>query len=678
MRLLEVKTLSLKEFTGNNIPPYAILSHTWQEGKEVTLKELGSSKAKSKSGYKKIRHTCEQADKDGLAYAWVDTCCINKESSVELSEAINSMFQWYKDAKVCYAYLEDIDANGSNLKDARWFTRGWTLQELLAPTSIILYSKEWKCVGTKSNCALLLSQITGIDKDVLLDVNRLHHASIARRMSWASQRITTRKEDEAYCLLGIFEVKMPLLYGEGDQAFIRLQEEIIKDSIDQSIFAWSSTSDAINGCFASCPRDFAEYANIGPLSSNFQPYSMTNIGLSIRLPVLAVPFNPSLYLVILNCGGTLPRGFNRRSTSHSSYGYVVVQLRSTGGDHSLFVRPPQRCYLVPEKCLRLARTRSIYIAKDRLVLNRATGYLKISMASSSSERIRLQTSFEYDGFEHLRSDDSEFHENTRTIKIIRTAGQSRGWRYALLCGCDSTRYYVITVDLSDKAQSASVGLQSLPGKDKSTCEDQIRNLLRSSSRLNEAQIVAYAATSSSTTLYASIRWTQDQLVLTIEHLSALIPYIPARILPKTRFFRAMIHAVIVSLGILFLWAVCRLVGLRGVVMVKIALSAIPSVLIISCIRQSPEFPNIERPFRKVVGAWLWRDIYIRYMALWLILPLFTYLLLLVFASFGPEYPKIYSILQLCLSGMLMNVLYYYFLRWAADNLEVMPPQFELL
>lgn len=115
---------------------------------------------------------------------------------------------------------------------------------------------------------------------------------------------------------------MPLLYGEGDRAFVRLQEEIIKDSTDQSIFACSSTSDAISGCFASCPRNFAEYANIGPLCSNFEPYSMTNIGLSIRLTVLDVPWDPSLYVVILNCGDTLPR----KSNNGCSYGYVVVQI----------------------------------------------------------------------------------------------------------------------------------------------------------------------------------------------------------------------------------------------------------------------------------------------------------------------------------------------------------------
>lgn len=126
MRLLNVKTLSLKEFRAN-IPPYAILSHTWHEGGEVTLQELGNPEAKLKSGFKKIEYSRDQAEKDGLEWVWIDTCCIDKSSSSELSEAINLIFRWYRCSKICYAYLEDVNSDGSNLKDARWFTRGWTL-----------------------------------------------------------------------------------------------------------------------------------------------------------------------------------------------------------------------------------------------------------------------------------------------------------------------------------------------------------------------------------------------------------------------------------------------------------------------------------------------------------------------------------------------------------------------
>lgn len=293
MRLLDVKTLSLKEFTGN-VPPYAILSHTWHEGEEVILQELGIPEARLKSGFKKIECACEQAAKDGLSWVWIDTCCIDKSSSHELSEAINSMFRWYKDSKICYVYLEDVAPDGSNLKDARWFTRGWTLQELIAPGSVILYSRDWEYLRTKSEFAWSLEKITGIDRKVLLDASRIREVSVARRMFWASKRTTTRAEDQAYCLLGIFNAKMPLLYGEGDQAFIRLQEKIMEESIDQSIFAWSPTSTSDNsGCFAGSPKGFSLAADMEPVSFKVEPYHMTNKGLSIRLPLLAKAWEPS-------------------------------------------------------------------------------------------------------------------------------------------------------------------------------------------------------------------------------------------------------------------------------------------------------------------------------------------------------------------------------------------------
>jgi len=155
---------------------------------------------------------------------------------------------------------------------------------------------------------------------------------------------------------------------------------------------------------------------------------------------------------------------------------LSFKLRSTGGDHSLFIRPSQQCYFVTEKCLRRGRIGNIYIAKDRLALNRASAYLKVSIAPSSLDRIRLLTSFEYDGSGPVRFDDSEFHENTRTVQIMRAATKTKVWRYALLCNYTSTCYYVVTVDVSDKAQSASVALHGLLHKDRTTCEDQIRNL----------------------------------------------------------------------------------------------------------------------------------------------------------------------------------------------------------
>ncbi|KAF8860085.1 HET-domain-containing protein [Acephala macrosclerotiorum] len=247
MRLLDARTRQLREFMGDeNAPRYAILSHTWGED-EITFQGLNQRNAKRKAGYTKIEYSCVQALKDGLDWVWIDTCCIDKSSSAELSEAINSMFRWYQKAVICYVYLSDysrdnIPADGpaEEFGQCRWFTRGWTLQELLAPKTIIFYSKTWVNLGTKHGLCSMLSNITGIESETLKS-EPLNRVSIARRMSWAAKRTTTRTEDLAYCLLGIFDVNMPLLYGEGEKAFFRLQEEIIKSSSDQSIFAWGDS-----------------------------------------------------------------------------------------------------------------------------------------------------------------------------------------------------------------------------------------------------------------------------------------------------------------------------------------------------------------------------------------------------------------------------------------------------
>ncbi|OIW27820.1 hypothetical protein CONLIGDRAFT_551906, partial [Coniochaeta ligniaria NRRL 30616] len=179
------------------------------------------------------------AFRDGLAYVWIDTICIDKSSSAELSEAINSMFKWYRNAAICYAYLSDVPQ--VRLEYSRWFTRGWTLQEMIAPQELRFYDANWDALGTKSDLLDRLCDITGVDTTALRGGN-LRFFSVARKMSWASRRQTTREEDIAYCLLGIFDISMPLLYGEGSKAFIRLQEQIIKEYDDESLFAWRSTS----------------------------------------------------------------------------------------------------------------------------------------------------------------------------------------------------------------------------------------------------------------------------------------------------------------------------------------------------------------------------------------------------------------------------------------------------
>jgi hypothetical protein len=175
------------------------------------------------------------------------SCCIDKTSSAELSEAINSMFRWYSRSKVCYAYLTDVSYDGfdDSLPKSRWFTRGWTLQELLAPSSVVFYSAEWTRIGDSEVLISVLRNVTRIDEGILSRTKSLDWVSVAEKMSWAATRETTRVEDMAYCLLGIFDINMPLLYGEGGRAFQRLQEEILRNSQDQSLFAWGLKEDLV-------------------------------------------------------------------------------------------------------------------------------------------------------------------------------------------------------------------------------------------------------------------------------------------------------------------------------------------------------------------------------------------------------------------------------------------------
>ena len=232
---------------------YAILSHTWEAREQTyqdvrTIEERCKATGESPLGYvcEKIRKCCEISQHDGYRWAWIDTCCIDKTSSTELSEAINSMWRWYVCAEVCYAYLADVpsdcelDKPNSPFRNSRWHKRGWTLQELLAPALVIFLANDWKSIGTKQRLATLLNSITSVRIRVLQRAESIFSVSVAERMSWAATRFTTRVEDEAYCLLGIFGITMPTLYGEGTQAFRRLQQEIARQSQDASLFAWGN------------------------------------------------------------------------------------------------------------------------------------------------------------------------------------------------------------------------------------------------------------------------------------------------------------------------------------------------------------------------------------------------------------------------------------------------------
>jgi hypothetical protein len=344
MHLINAATKKLECFQmGRSVPPYAILSHTWS-ARETTLQEFlaienrswDSTQTRELASYSKINGTCEQALRDGIAYIWIDTCCIDKTSSAELDMSINSMFRWYRQAKVCYAYLSDVLVNIQSLPqhgnilntaekdiaESRWFTRGWTLQEFIAPSRLEFFSAAWIPLGEKSSMLPLLERVSGVHADALQGVS-LNRFSIAERMSWASKRITTAVEDIAYCLLGIFDVNMPLVYGEGEKAFVRLQEEIMKDSEDQSLFAWGSLPLTSNCNTCSKPNRtsiFAQhpiqYANSSSIRASCladhpdEPYRLTNIGVQIELPLVhinrdslsrPVPNSLDVRAVVLSC-----------------------------------------------------------------------------------------------------------------------------------------------------------------------------------------------------------------------------------------------------------------------------------------------------------------------------------------------------------------------------------------
>ncbi|KAM7208555.1 HET domain containing protein, partial [Naviculisporaceae sp. PSN 640] len=270
MRLINTKTLQIQEFNNPGIPRYAILSHTWGD-EELTFQDWlyvqnqspprwgwtqlpeEIERLKSTKGYIKVIKACEYASRHyrNCQWLWADTVCIDKTSSAELSEAINSMFEWYRRAEVCYAYMVDVPmlsrdelANcsyrTSPFRQSRWWRRGWTLQELVAPWSVVFLSKAWTYLGTKSTLGKHIATITSIPESCLSGnwAKIRDQASIAQKMSWAARRETTRIEDRAYCLIGLFGINMPLLYGEGEKAFHRLQQEIIKQTDDLSFLAW--------------------------------------------------------------------------------------------------------------------------------------------------------------------------------------------------------------------------------------------------------------------------------------------------------------------------------------------------------------------------------------------------------------------------------------------------------
>ncbi|TGJ87465.1 hypothetical protein E0Z10_g1265 [Xylaria hypoxylon] len=361
MRLLHVTTKKLTDFSTQKAPKYAILSHRWRHGLNEVLyddvegAEPDTWQRKKEAAAKKVLNACAEADRLKFEYIWIDTCCIDKRSSSELSEAINSMFLWYRQAGKCLAFLDDVN-NLDDLGKSEWFERGWTLQELIAPDNVWFYSKDWSCIGDRFSMVQRLSDITGIDEMVLrhghepeiedwdghyfrqemgqyicncgvkgFDNDKLRGVldtfSVATIMSWAARRKTSREEDTAYCLMGLFDINMPLLYGERSKAFIRLQEEIIGRTNDQSILAWTLTDETgwdwwHSFDLASSPAAFHRF-NIKKQWSLTDPHydyaplphiSVTKEG--VEVDVLLIPMvgqvdyftgEKDSYLAILNC-----------------------------------------------------------------------------------------------------------------------------------------------------------------------------------------------------------------------------------------------------------------------------------------------------------------------------------------------------------------------------------------
>ena len=401
MRLLNTRTLELTNFIGEH-PRYAILSHCW-DAEEVLFSDLCNIEdARKKRGFSKVEKACEQAARDDFEYCWIDSCCIDKNSSAELSEAINSMFAWYRRASICYAYLADVE-DLKSFKQSRWFTRAWTLQELLAPSALQtvgkygmeFFSTDWQNLGSKASLSRLISDASGIGREYL-EGKDLNDASISMRMSWAAERKATRAEDIAYSLLGLFDVNMPLLYGEGKlKAFRRLQEEIMKISEDETLFAWgdadsdmgSSSADVL----ASDPKDFAEAKDLVPFDEAddpIAPYSMTHRGLRICLKVsrpkdlpddladaMRTSIRPIRAPVMIWSSDDLAWAVLNCHVAHDYRNSVLIPLRSVAADvyirdisTSVALIPSTFVTLVEEHCRKRATPclKEIFIRNSRV------------------------------------------------------------------------------------------------------------------------------------------------------------------------------------------------------------------------------------------------------------------------------------------------------------------------
>ncbi|KAK4206419.1 heterokaryon incompatibility protein-domain-containing protein, partial [Rhypophila decipiens] len=321
MRLINTTTLQQRNFLGKP-PPYAILSHTWGE-EEVAFKDFADDEARAcLQGWTEVVNCCQLAAADGWEWVWIDTCC---SDSAELSEVINSMFRFYEEAHICYAYLADVPLRTRLLTDSdsdsdeeaevtlypwalevensRYFKRGWTLQELLAPSYLVFLDQEWGRIGTREEFAAEIYRATAIHPRHLVG---FRNCSVAVKLSWAAYRKTTRAEDRAYSMLGLLGINMPLLYGEGKKAVIRLQQELIRSYNDEIILAWGSNygSDE-SGTLAPSLDDFSYCSALqtAVFDQDRQGFTLSNVGLVLNAEVFQdlESGNSPKFSINLNC-----------------------------------------------------------------------------------------------------------------------------------------------------------------------------------------------------------------------------------------------------------------------------------------------------------------------------------------------------------------------------------------
>ncbi|KAF8961870.1 hypothetical protein BDZ97DRAFT_1733502 [Flammula alnicola] len=297
---------------------YAILSHTWLED-EVTFEDWKLGRNLSGPGYEKLQRFCQVAAAEyEVSLGWMDTICINKDSTSELDESIRSMYRWYENSFICLTYLANTTSL-DDMPDDRWFTRGWTLQELLSPQRIKFYGKTWTpltakeidndkpsySVGaTPAPIHRVIEKATGITySEMVFFKPGLQGGEISRRMVWAAKRTTTRGEDRAYSLMGIFSVTFTIAYGEGvERAFFRLVEQILnsyRNILDILNWARMPVSSQIHSSnmLPSRPECYLERATNLSLQGIEQtpskPMILTHLGLRVRLLIVDADTPPS-------------------------------------------------------------------------------------------------------------------------------------------------------------------------------------------------------------------------------------------------------------------------------------------------------------------------------------------------------------------------------------------------